>query len=129
MNAMSENVPLAFALNPNMPELGELDEVGLMLVTDDEYPPAINYGDQVMIRRMWATDPITERGYYYMVEEREQQWKGRIAKIIPKLPRGTATIIYKDEMERTIKGRSAFDGIYGQILAVLKPLSQVATRW
>lgn len=126
LDAMSENVPLATAVNPNFPGFADL-QLELMLVTDDEYPP-IEYGSEVIIRRMDMTDPINERGYYYMVEEQEGRHRGCIVEIIPKLPRGTATIIYKDKPERNITGRSAFDGIYGQILAALKPLSQLALR-
>ncbi len=127
LDAMSEGVPLALALNPNIANLADL-QVELMLVTDDEYPPAIAYGDQVVLRRLHVTDPIVERGFYYVIEKEDEQWKGRIVEIIPKLPRGSATVVYKDKPERNITGRSASDGMYGQILAVLKPLSQLALR-
>ncbi len=124
LDAMNESVPLILAANPNLPRLAEL-EVELILVTDDAYPSAIEPGTQVIIRRLHVTDPITERGFYYVVEEEDGRHRGRIVEIIPKLPRGTATIIYPDKVERNVTGRSAFDGIYGQILAVLKPLSQL----
>ena len=69
LDAMNERVSFAICSNPWLFQKEDLAKMEILLVTDDEYISpnegrmSINYGDQVVLRRLHVTDPITERGY------------------------------------------------------------------
>jgi len=126
LDAMNEGVPMVLAANPNVRALKNA-RLELMAVTTEEYPPVIAYGDQITMRIMDGQENIAW-GYYYVREKEADHFRGRIVEIRPKLPHGSATVIYSDRSERDIAGRSELGGIYGQVLAVLKPLASLAIR-
>ncbi len=126
LDAMDEGVPMVMATNPNVGVLRNA-RLELTVITTEEYPPVIAYGDQVVMRAVDGEEDIAW-GYYYVREREAGHHRGRIVEIRPTLPHGSATVIYGDRSERDIAGRSELDGIYGQVLAVLKPLSMTAIR-